>query len=56
MVIVVVGLVTLFSAADQSVDRLRTQLASLVVALVAMWVVANIPPQTLARMFTDAPR
>jgi rod shape determining protein RodA len=49
MVIVVVGLVTLFSAADQSVDRLRTQLASLVVALVAMWVVANIPPQTLAR-------
>ena len=49
MVIVVVGLVTLFSAADQSVDRLRTQLASLAVALIAMWVVANIPPQTLAR-------
>src|SRR5262245_31676516 len=49
MVIVAVGLVTLFSAADQSVDRVRTQLASLVVALIAMWVVANIPPQTLAR-------
>jgi rod shape determining protein RodA len=49
MVIVVVGLVTLFSAADQSIDRVRTQLASLAVALVAMWVVANIPPQTLAR-------
>ena len=49
MVIVVVGLVTLFSAADQSVDRVRAQLASLVVALIAMWVVANLPPQTLAR-------
>jgi rod shape determining protein RodA len=49
IVIVVVGLVTLFSAADQSVDRLRTQLTSLAVALVAMWFVANIPPMTLAR-------
>jgi rod shape determining protein RodA len=49
MLIVLVGMVTLFSAADQSVDRLRTQLVSLAVALVAMWVVANVPPQTLAR-------
>lgn len=49
MVIVVVGLVTLFSAADQSVDRVRTQLLSLAIGLVAMWVVANLPPQTLAR-------
>ena len=49
MAIVGVGLVTLFSAADQSVDRVRAQLASLAVALVAMWIVANIPPQTLAR-------
>ena len=49
MVIVVVGLVTLFSAADQSIDRVRAQLASLTVALIAMWIVANLPPQTLAR-------
>ena len=49
MVIVVVGLVTLFSATDQSVERVRAQLASLAVALVAMWIVANVPPQTLAR-------
>jgi rod shape determining protein RodA len=49
MVIVVIGLVTLFSAADQNLDRVRTQLASLAIGLVAMWVVANIPPQTLAR-------
>src|SRR5512145_2017464 len=32
-----------------AVARVGNQLASLAVALVAMWVVANIPPQTLAR-------
>ena len=47
--IVAVGMVTLFSAADQSVGRVSNQLVSLAIALVAMWVVANIPPQTLAR-------
>jgi rod shape determining protein RodA len=47
--IVAFGMVTLFSAADQSAQRLTNQLASLVVGLAAMWVVANIPPQTLAR-------
>ena len=49
MTIVVVGMVTLFSAADQSAARLNNQLTSLAVALVAMWVMANIAPQTLAR-------
>lgn len=49
MAIVAVGLVTLFSALDQSVTRLASQLAALTVALVAMWLVANIPPRTLAR-------
>ncbi len=44
-----VGLVTLFSAADQSVARLTTQATSLAFALVLMWFVANIPPQALAR-------
>jgi rod shape determining protein RodA len=47
--IVAVGMVTLFSAADQSAARMTNQLVSLAVSLVAMWVVANIPPQTLAR-------
>jgi len=47
--LVAVGFVTLFSATDQSVARVGNQLASLAVALVAMWMVANIPPQTLAR-------
>jgi rod shape determining protein RodA len=49
MAIVAVGMVTLFSAADQSTARMTNQLVALAVALVAMWVVANVPPQTLAR-------
>ena len=49
MALVGVGLVTLFSAADQSAARVTTQVLSLGFALVLMWVVANIPPQTLAR-------
>ena len=44
-----VGLVTLFSASDQSVARITSQATSLGVALVLMWVVANIAPQTIAR-------
>ena len=49
LAIVGVGFVTLFSAADQSVPRLVNQTVSLGLALVAMWLIANIPPQTLAR-------
>ena len=50
LAIVGVGFVTLFSAADQSVSRLVNQGVSLAVALCAMWVIANIPPQTLSRV------
>jgi len=44
-----VGLITLFSAADQSIARVWSQATSLGFALLLMWVVANIPPQTIAR-------
>ena len=44
-----IGLVTLFSAADQNVARLTSQAMSLGFALVLMWLVANIAPQTIAR-------
>jgi rod shape determining protein RodA len=44
-----VGLVTLFSAADQSMARVTNQAMSLCFALGLMWIVANIPPQTLSR-------
>ena len=50
MAIVGVGFVTLFSAADQSIARLTNQGVSLGVALAAMWVIANVPPQTLSRV------
>src|SRR5256885_1283345 len=49
LAIVGVGLVTLFSAADQSVQRVTSQLLSFGFAIVLMWLFANIPPQTLAR-------
>jgi len=45
-----VGLITLFSASDQSLARLTSQAASLAFALMLMWIVANIPPQTIARV------
>jgi rod shape determining protein RodA len=50
IVIVGVGIVTLFSAADQSIARVTNQLVSLAFAVALMWLFANIPPQTLARI------
>ena len=49
LVIVGVGLVTLFSAADQSVARVTSQALSLTFAVTLMWLFANVAPQTLAR-------
>ena len=49
LALVCVGLVTLYSASDQSAARVTTQVLSFGFALVLMWIVANIPPQTLAR-------
>jgi len=45
-----VGLITLFSAADQSLARVTSQVWSLGFALLLMWIVANIPPPTIARV------
>jgi rod shape determining protein RodA len=49
LAIVGVGLVTLFSAADQSIARVTSQAMSLSFAVLLMWLTANIAPQTLAR-------
>lgn len=49
LAIVGVGMVTLFSASDQSVPRVMSQTLSLGCALVLMWIVANLAPQQLAR-------
>ncbi|MEO6927815.1 MAG: rod shape-determining protein RodA, partial [Casimicrobiaceae bacterium] len=47
MAIVLVGLVTLYSATDQSTARIESQLMSLAFALFLMWIVANIAPEKL---------
>ncbi|HUK04937.1 MAG TPA: rod shape-determining protein RodA [Burkholderiales bacterium] len=49
-----VGLATLFSASYESPGRVTAQLANLAVALAAMWLVAQIPPQTLMRFAVPA--
>jgi rod shape determining protein RodA len=49
LAIVGVGLVTLFSASDQSIARETSQALSLSFAIALMWMFANIAPQTLAR-------
>src|SRR5215472_11528836 len=49
LAIVGVGMVTLFSASDQSVARVTNQAVALGLALVLMWLVASVPPQQLAR-------
>jgi rod shape determining protein RodA len=50
MAIAGIGLVTLYSATEQSLARIDNQVVSLAVALLLMWLVANIPPQTIARV------
>jgi len=50
LAIVAVGLVTLFSAADQNVSRVMSQVMSIGFAIALMWLAANIPPQTLSRV------
>ena len=50
LAVVIVGLITLYSATDQSMARVESQLMSIAFALTLMWFVANIPPETLARI------
>jgi rod shape determining protein RodA len=48
------GLATLFSASYENPGRVSTQLVNLLVALTAMWLVAQVPPQTLMRFALPA--
>ena len=48
--LLLVGLITLYSASGESVARIGAQLANIVVALVVMWIAANIPPHYLQRL------
>ncbi|MDH3318928.1 MAG: rod shape-determining protein RodA [Betaproteobacteria bacterium] len=48
------GLGVLYSASYENASRVASQLANLAVALAAMWAVAQVPPQTLARFALPA--
>ncbi len=50
LLLVLVGLVTLFSATKDSPARFNAQLVNIGVAVAAMWVVAQVSPQFLARL------
>jgi rod shape determining protein RodA len=54
LVLVVAGLATLFSASYEIPGRVLSQAVNLSVALVAMWLVAQVPPQTLMRFAVPA--
>jgi len=54
LALVALGLATLFSASFENPGRVSAQLANLAVALTAMWLVAQIPPQTLMRFAVPA--
>ncbi len=48
------GLGVLYSASYENAARVANQLGNLAVALAAMWAVAQVPPQTLARLALPA--
>jgi rod shape determining protein RodA len=49
-----IGLAALYSASYENAERVAAQLGNLGMALAAMWVVAQVPPQTLARLAVPA--
>ena len=49
-----IGLVALYSASVENAARVLAQFGNLAVALTAMWLVAQVPPQTLARLAVPA--
>jgi rod shape determining protein RodA len=48
--ILALGLFTLYSAAYENPARLEGQLVNIAVALTAMWIASQVPPQTLMRL------
>ena len=48
-VTMLLGLVVLYSATGQNVDRVMSQFISIIVALALMWGLANLPPQHMMR-------
>ena len=50
LTILMLGMLTLYSAAYETPNRIGAQLANIAFAMVVMWVAAQIPPQTLMRL------
>ena len=48
------GLLALFSASYEQPARVASQVANLAVALIAMWLIAQVPPQTMMRFAVPA--
>ena len=48
--LLLVGLITLYSASGESFARVGAQLANIAVAFAIMWIAANIPPHYLLRL------
>jgi rod shape determining protein RodA len=48
--LLVVGLITLYSAAGESFGRVAAQMANILIALSVLWLAANIPPHILPRL------
>jgi rod shape determining protein RodA len=48
--LLLVGFITLYSASGESLSRVAGQLANVAVALLVMWLAANIPPHYLQRL------
>ena len=49
-ILLVIGLLTLYSAAGASLERVAAQIANISVALVLMWIAANVPLHYLSRI------
>ena len=54
LALVALGIATLFSASYEQPARVTAQLANLSVAIAAMWLMAQVPPQTLMRFAVPA--
>jgi rod shape determining protein RodA len=50
MTICALGMITLYSASNESMPRVWGQMSKLGMALAVMWMLANTPPQVLARL------
>ena len=49
-ILLVMGLITLFSASGESADRVVGQMVNIAVALAVMWIAANVPLHYLSRI------